>query len=73
MIKRTKEHNKVWKTRNNPKTNRMEMICQNSEPEYSLYPESLPPEGKKCKNWGSAESKTSYILCWECSQRMISI
>ena len=72
MIKRTKEHNKVWKTKMHPVTDRLLMICQNSEPEFSLYPESLPKEGT-CNNWVEADNKGSYVLCWACCQRMISV
>lgn len=68
MIKRTKNHNVNWPTRQ--KNDKLEMLCQNSRPDDSLYPESLPNVGN-CSNWVRVDHVGVYALCWECCQRML--
>ena len=48
------------------------MICQNSEPEHSKYPEWGPTVGR-CDNWEEVGKDTTRVLCGKCTSRSVSI
>lgn len=59
-----------WKTKE--KNGRRFMICQNSEPEHSKYPEWGPTVGR-CDNWEEVGKDTTRVLCGKCTSRSVSI
>lgn len=48
------------------------MICQNSEPEFSKYPQWGPTSGK-CDEWSEVGKDTTATLCRKCTSRSVSI
>ena len=57
-----------WKTKGEGREYRM--ICQNSDPTNSKYPQAAPEGG--CKEWVITGPETSAVLCSSCVQRLMS-
>lgn len=69
---------KIPKTTHNWKTkkegNRIYMICQNSKPEFSKYPDYGPEDGEvPCKEWEEVAKNTSAVLCARCTSRYANV
>ena len=45
------------------------MICSNSNPDASTYPEYAPIDGT-CENWSVVSNDVVQVLCAECTNRM---
>lgn len=61
---------KNWKTK--MVDNRRMMICQNSDLEFSKYPDWAPDEGtSKCGVWSEVGHNTTAVLCDECTRRSL--
>ena len=60
----------TWKTKEDG--GRRYMICQNSNPELSKYPQWGPEEGV-CDEWAEVGHETSALTCWRCTQRSLSV
>ena len=60
------KHN--WKTKE--KEGRRYMICQNSKPEFSKYPDWAPEVGV-CDEWEEVGADTSAVLCSLCTRRSL--
>lgn len=52
-------------------TKRM-MICQNSDPKRSKYPEWGPPTGV-CDSWSEVGATTTAVMCHYCTQRSVNM
>ena len=48
------------------------MICQNSNPDLSKYPD-WGPEFGVCENWSEVGSETTAVLCSECTRRSLQL
>jgi hypothetical protein len=48
------------------------IICQNSRPEDSKYPDAAPEDGV-CTEWVFANPETAAVLCSSCVQRLMAI
>ena len=46
------------------------MICMNSNPEFSRYPDAAPDEGV-CDQWVYTGTETASVLCSNCVQRLM--
>jgi len=64
----SKEPRTVWKTKE--KDGRRMMICQNSNPELSKYPEWGPDDGI-CEEWSEVGQDTVASTCWKCASRSV--
>ena len=61
---------KIWRTKD--VDGRRMMICQNSDLEFSKYPDWAPDEGAaKCGNWAEVGKDTTAVLCDECTRRSL--
>lgn len=58
-----------WKTKGTPKGDDYMMICQNSDPSNSKYPQAAPLGG--CNEWVKIGSETTATLCSKCMQRLM--
>ena len=58
-----------WKTKK--KNGRTLMICQNSNPELSKYPQWGPEKGI-CEEWSEVGPDTTASTCWRCAARSVS-
>jgi hypothetical protein len=75
-----KEAGIVWKTKMTEtsilgtKTGKMghAMICMNSRPELSKYPQAAPEDGV-CKQWVFTGTETAAVLCSDCVQRLMQV
>jgi|TARA_R110000744_G_scaffold213701_9_gene332595 hypothetical protein len=59
----------VWKTKE--KEGKKFIICQNSNPELSKYPEWGPKNGV-CDEWSEMGPDTTASTCWRCAARSVS-
>ena len=59
----------TWKTKE--KDGKTLMICQNSNPELSKYPEWGPKNGI-CEEWSETGPETTASTCWKCAARSVS-
>lgn len=59
-----------WKKKE--RDGRLFMICQNSEPEFSKYPQWGPVSGT-CEEWSEVANDTTATLCHKCTSRSVSI
>jgi hypothetical protein len=59
---------RAWKTKE--VDGRTYMICQNSEPEHSKYPDWGPEVGV-CDEWEEIGKDTGAVLCSKCTQRSL--
>ena len=57
-----------WKTKE--VNGRIHMICQNSNPDLSKYPDFAPEFGV-CENWEEVSRITDAVLCSECTRRSL--
>ena len=48
------------------------MICQNSNPELSKYPQ-WGPESGICEEWSEVGSDTVASTCWRCASRSVKL
>jgi hypothetical protein len=64
----SKEPGTVWKTKE--KDGRRMMICQNSNPELSKYPQWGPADGV-CDEWSEVGDDTVSLTCWRCATRSV--
>lgn len=69
---------KIPKTKHNWKTKKegkqIYMICQNSKPEFSKYPDFGPEDGEvPCKEWSIVGNDTQAVLCWKCTSRSVNL
>lgn len=48
------------------------MICMNSKPELSKYPQAAPDDGV-CDQWVFASQNSASVLCSNCVQRLMQI
>ena len=63
---------KNWKTKEID--GRPYMICQNSDLEFSKYPDWSPDHGEsKCKEWTEVVKETTAVLCSECTRRSLQL
>lgn len=46
------------------------MICMNSNPEFSRYPDAAPDDGV-CDQWVYTNQDTASVLCSNCVQRLM--
>lgn len=60
----------IWKTKE--VGGKLKMICQNSNPETSMYPEWGPEDGV-CDTWSDVGHDTSAVTCWKCAQRSLKV
>jgi hypothetical protein len=60
----------VWKTKE--KDGRLMMICQNSNPELSKYPQWGPRQGI-CEEWSEVGNNTTASTCWQCAARSVKV
>lgn len=60
----------IWKTKT--VGNRRMMICQNSDPKRSKYPEWGPPTGV-CDSWSEVGATTTAVTCHYCTQRSVNM
>jgi hypothetical protein len=60
----------VWKTKE--VNGRRMMICQNSNPELSKYPE-WGPENGRCDKWSEVGAETTAVICSDCTQRSLKV
>lgn len=58
-----------WKSKE--KDGKRFMICQNSEPEFSKYPQ-WGPVGS-CEEWAEVGKDTTAVLCNKCTSRSVAI
>lgn len=64
------KNKKNWKTKQ--VGNRRMMICQNSDLEYSKYPDWAPDNGDNtCHNYSEVGKDTTAVLCDECTRRSL--
>lgn len=63
----------IWKTKfkEGKRVVRM-MICQNSNPELSKYPQWGPAQGT-CDEWSEIGSDCVASTCWRCAQRSVKL
>jgi hypothetical protein len=64
----------MWKTKKFTRVNgtsSVKMICQNSNPSLSKWSD-YGPEGKVCNEYTEVSSKTTAVLCPECTQRSVN-
>ena len=66
----SKKTETIWETKE--KDGRRMMICQNSNPELSKYPEWGPKNGI-CEEWSAVGSDTTASTCWRCAQRSVKL
>lgn len=59
----------VWKTKQIDRERAM--ICQNSNPALSKYP-NWGPEVGVCDNWSKVGHQTTAVLCSDCTQRSLN-
>lgn len=60
----------IWKSKEVDK--RRYMICQNSNPSLSKYPEWGPEVGV-CDNWSEVGAETTAVICSACTQRSLKV
>lgn len=48
------------------------MICMNSKPELSKYPQAAPEDGV-CDQWVFTGAETASVLCSNCVQRLMQV
>ncbi len=65
----SKDPRPVWKTKETGR--RRMMICQNSNPELSKYPQWGPADGAKCDEWAEVGEDTVALTCWRCAARSV--
>lgn len=60
----------TWKTKEID--GRTYMICQNSNPDLSKYPE-WGPEFGVCDQWSEVGKETTAVICSQCTQRSLKV
>jgi hypothetical protein len=60
----------IWKTKE--VDGQIYMICQNSNPSLSKYPEWGPDSGV-CDKWSQVVKETAAVICSDCTQRSLKI
>jgi len=60
----------IWKTKE--KDGRRMMICQNSNPELSKYPQWGPAQGI-CDEWSEVNKNTTASTCHRCAARSVKL
>ena len=60
----------IWKTKE--KEGKLMMICQNSNPELSKYPQWGPRQGI-CEEWSEVSKNTTASTCHRCASRSVKL
>jgi len=60
----------TYKYKTKKEGTRLMMICSNSNPETSKYPQAAPEEGV-CDQWCGASENTAQVLCSSCVSRLM--
>ena len=60
----------IWKTKE--KDGKILMICQNSNPDLSKYPQWGPQQGT-CDEWSEVSRNTTTSTCHKCTARSVKL